>query len=67
MGWLKAIFGAIGAVFGWLRDRQLINAGKEAERGKQTQKTLEAVADAAKPATADELERMRGANDRDRH
>jgi hypothetical protein len=28
MSFIKAVFAALGAIFGWFKDRQLINAGK---------------------------------------
>lgn len=37
---LKAFFVGFGKMMGFLKDRQLLNAGKDAERGKQTENAL---------------------------
>jgi membrane glycosyltransferase len=51
MGFIKAVFGALGAIFGFLKDRQLINAGKAEQANEDAQATLDAVAAVAVPIT----------------
>jgi len=48
MGWLKALLGALGAIFGFLRDRQLIDAGAARARAEE----YEAAAAAARKGRA---------------
>ena len=57
LGALKAAFSALGALFGFLKDRQLINAGKAEAKGEQAQKTLDTVRDANADIT--DAERLR--------
>lgn len=38
---IKTFFTALGEVFGLLKDQQLINAGKDIEKGKQLENALE--------------------------
>lgn len=54
MSWLKALFAAIGAFFGWLDRKQLMDAGKDAEKGAQAQDTLDLVKDVRRPITGAE-------------
>lgn len=69
MGWLKALFGALAAIFDLFRDRQLIEAGRaeqaEADR-KQVDRNVAAAEQAA--ATPDPVrdERLRSRFDRAR-
>jgi membrane glycosyltransferase len=51
MGFIKAVFGALEAIFGFLKDRQLINAGKAEQANEDAQATLDAVAAVAVPIT----------------
>ena len=51
IGLIKAVFGALGAIFGFLKDRQLINAGKAEQVNEDAQATLDAVAAVAVPIT----------------
>ena len=51
MGFIRAVFGALEAIFGFLRDRQLINAGKAEQANEDAQATLDAVAAVAVPIT----------------
>ena len=51
MGFIKAVFEALGAIFGFLKDRQLINAGKAEQANEDAQATLDAVAAVAVPIT----------------
>lgn len=51
MGFVKAVFEALGAIFGFLKDRQLINAGKAEQANENAQATLDAVAAVAVPIT----------------
>ena len=56
IGLIKAVFGALGAVFGYFRDRQLINAGKTEQANDTAQATLDTIAKVAVPITdADRL------------
>ena len=58
MGFLKAVFGALGAIFGFLKDRQLINAGKAEQANENAQATLDAVAAVAVPITDADRKRV---------
>ena len=51
MGFIKAVFEALGAIFRFLKDRQLINAGKAEQANEDAQATLDAVAAVAVPIT----------------
>jgi hypothetical protein len=56
IGLIKAVFGALGAIFGWFRDRQLINAGRSEQALENAQETLDVIAKVAVPITdADRL------------
>jgi hypothetical protein len=53
---IKAVFGAFGAIFGYFRDRQLINAGRSEQANENAQATLDTIAKVAVPITdADRL------------
>jgi hypothetical protein len=53
---IKAVFGALGAIFGYFRDRQLIDAGKAEQANANAQATLDTIAKVAVPITdADRL------------
>ena len=53
---IKAVFGALGAIFGYFRDRQLIDAGKAEQANANTQATLDTIAKVVVPITdADRL------------
>ena len=51
IGLIKAVFGALGAIFGFLKDRQLINAGKEEQANDTAQATLDTIAKVVVPIT----------------
>ena len=51
IGLIKAVFGALGAIFGFLKDRQLINAGKAEQANDTAQATLDTIAKVAVPIT----------------
>ena len=51
MSFVKAVFAALGAIFGYFKDRQLINAGKAEQANEDAQATLDAVAAVAVPIT----------------
>ena len=51
IGLIKAVFGALGAIFGFLKDRQLINAGKAEQANDTAQATLDAIAKVVVPIT----------------
>ena len=56
IGLIKAVFGALGAIFGWFRDRQLINAGRSEQALENAQETINVIAKVAVPITdADRL------------
>lgn len=65
MGWLKPLLSLFSVIAGWFRDKQLLDAGKEAAQGEAAQQTLDKVADANKPATPDELQHVRDTYRRD--
>ena len=48
---IKAIFGALGALFGFLKDRQLIDAGKAEQANANAQETLDTVEAVRRPIT----------------
>ena len=53
---IKAVFGAFGAIFGYFRNRQLINAGRSEQALENAQETLDVIAKVAVPITdADRL------------
>jgi len=58
VGFLKAVFGALGAIFGFFKDRQLINAGKAEQANENAQATLDAVAAVAVPITDADRKRV---------
>ena len=51
IGLIKAVFGALGAIFGYFRDRQLINAGKAEQANENAQATLDTIAKVVVPIT----------------
>jgi len=51
IGFIKAVFGALGAIFGFLKDRQLINAGKAEQANDTAQATLDTIAKVVVPVT----------------
>ena len=56
IGLIKAVFGALGAIFGYFRDRQLINAGRSEQANENAQATLDTIAKVVVPITdADRL------------
>lgn len=48
---IKAVFGALGAIFGYFRDRQLIDAGKAEQALENAQETVDVIARVAVPIT----------------
>jgi hypothetical protein len=58
IGLIKAVFGALGAIFGWFKDRQLINAGKAEQANDTAQATLDTVAKVAVPITDADRKRV---------
>ena len=51
IGLIKAVFGALGAIFGYFRDRQLINAGRSEQANENAQATLDTIAKVVVPIT----------------
>jgi hypothetical protein len=51
MSFIKAVFAALGAIFGWFKDRQLINAGRSEQALENAQETLDVIAKVAVPIT----------------
>ena len=51
MSFVKAVFEALGAIFGYFRDRQLINAGKAEQANENAQATLDTIAKVVVPIT----------------
>ena len=51
IGLIKAVFGVLGAIFGYFRDRQLINAGRSEQALENAQETLDVIAKVAVPIT----------------
>ena len=51
MSFIKAVFAALGAIFGWFKDRQLINAGRSEQALENAQETLDVIAKVAAPIT----------------
>ena len=58
IGLIKAVFGALGAIFGFLKDRQLINAGKAEQANDTAQATLDTSAKVAVPITDADRKRV---------
>ena len=58
IGLIKAVFGALGAIFGYFRDRQLINAGKAEQANDTAQSTLDAIAKVVVPITDADRKRV---------
>lgn len=56
---IKAIFGALGALFGFLKDRQLIDAGKAEQANANAQETLDTVSKVNAPIELDDIKRVR--------
>jgi hypothetical protein len=55
---IKAVLGALGAIFGYFKDRQLIDAGKAEQANENAQATLDAVAAVAVPITDADRKRV---------
>ena len=60
MSFIKAVFAALGAIFGWFKDRQLINAGKAEQANENAQATLDTIAKVAVPITDADRSRVWG-------
>jgi len=58
IGLIKAVFGALGAIFGYFRDRQLIDAGKAEQANANAQATLDTIAKVAVPITDTDRRRV---------
>ena len=58
IGLIKAVFGALGAIFGYFRDRQLINAGKAEQANEDAQATLDTIAKVVVPITDADRQRV---------
>ena len=58
IGLIKAVFGALGAIFGYFRDRQLINAGRSEQANENAQATLDTIAKVAVPVTDADRKRV---------
>ena len=58
IGLIKAVFGALGAIFGYFRDRQLINAGRSEQANENAQATLDTIAKVAVPITDADRKRV---------
>ena len=58
IGLIKAVFGALGAIFGFLKDRQLINAGKAKQANDTAQATLDTIAKVVVPITDADRQRV---------
>ena len=58
IGLIKAVFGALGAIFGFLKDRQLINAGKAEQANDTAQATLDTIAKVVVPVTDADRKRV---------
>ena len=58
IGLIKTVFGALGAIFGFLKDRQLINAGKAEQANDTAQATLDAIAKVVVPVTDADRKRV---------
>ena len=57
-GILKAVLELFGALAGYFRDRQLIDAGKAEASNENAQKTLDVIADVHRAIGDDERERV---------
>ena len=55
---IKAVFGALGAIFGYFRDRQLIDAGKAEQALENAQETVDVIARVAVPITDSDRRRV---------
>lgn len=55
---IKAFFAALGELFGFLKDRQLIDAGKAEASNENAQKTLDTIEAVRAPITDDDRERV---------
>ena len=60
MSFIKAVFAALGAIFGWFKDRQLINAGRSEQALENAQETLDVIAKVAVPITDADRSRVWG-------
>lgn len=58
MAWLKVVISLLSSVFGYLRERQLIEAGKKEAQGEQDRATLETIKAVHAPITDDDRERV---------
>lgn len=58
IGLIKTVFGALGAIFGYFKDRQLINAGKAEQANDTAQATLDTIAKVVVPITDADCSRV---------
>ena len=58
MGLVKIVLSLLANLLGFLKDRQLIKAGKEEAKNEQNEATLEAVTAVRAPISDDERERL---------
>ena len=65
-GAIKAFFVGLGEFFGWLNNKQLMDAGEARGDAKRSKKALDNVAKANRAASdPDTIERLRGSRFRD--
>jgi len=62
---IKAFFEALGAFLGFLKDRQLIDAGKAEAKAEADEQAVKDIIDAARPPTTVELDNVRSRFRRD--
>jgi len=58
MGLIKVVLSLLANLLGFLKDRQLIEAGKAEAKNEQSEATLEAVTAVRAPISDDERERL---------
>lgn len=58
MTWIKAALNLLSRFFKWLGDKQLIDAGKQAEAGEQARETLDLAKTVHQPISDDERQRV---------
>lgn len=58
MAWIKVVLSLLSSLFGFIRERQLINAGKAEAQSEQDRATLETIKAVRAPITDDDRERV---------
>jgi len=59
MGWLKSIFAAVGAVFGWMRERSALKNAPDVRQAEIQQKETDTTSKVEKDVAKEDVEAIR--------